>query len=188
MAIIQQPFSGNKLSKNGGFTLLELMIAVAIVGILTTLALPSFREMLRQNRATGLANDLAAALNLARSEAIKRGTQATVCKSGNITAASPTCSTAANWQDGWLIFVDTGVAGTVDGTDVRLKVGQPSNSVAVISADSSNTFANYVSYLPSGMSKGSSWSNGSLNICVDGAERSVILNTTGRVRFSKGTC
>jgi type IV fimbrial biogenesis protein FimT len=169
-----------------GFTLVELMITVAIVGILAAIAAPSFQDMLNQTRASSLANELAASLNLARSEAIKRGTQVTVCKSGNITAASPTCSTTASWQDGWLIFVDTGTSGTFDGTDTRLKVGQPSNSSAVITAGS--TFAHYVSYLSSGMSKGSSLPNGSLVICVNHVERSIIINTTGRNRFSKGVC
>lgn len=176
----------NQSEYNSGFTLVELMIVVAIVGILAAIGAPSFQDMLNQTRASSLANELAASLNLARSEAIKRGTQVSVCKSGNITAASPTCSTTASWQNGWLIFVDTGTSGTFDGTDARLKVGQPSNSSAVITADS--TFANYVSYLPSGMSKGSGLPNGSLDICVGGVARSIIINTTGRNRFSRGTC
>jgi len=173
--------------KSLGFTLVELMVTVAIIGIVTSLGVPNFLEMMRQNSATSLANELASSLNLARSEAIKRGTQVTVCKSANITNSSPTCSTTANWQDGWLIFVDKGTSGTYDNaTDIRLKVGQPSNSSAVISADS--TFSNYVAYLPSGMSKGSGLPNGSLDICVGDIQRSIILNTTGRIRFSKGTC
>jgi len=166
-----------------GFTLVELMITVAIVGIVAALGIPSFQEMLRQNRASSLANELAASLNLARSEAIKQGARVSVCKSANITDASPTCSTTANWQNGWLIFVDKGTSGSFDdSSDTRLKVGQPSNSNAVISAGS--TFTNYVSYLPSG----SSPSNGTLDICVDDVKRSIIIITTGRIRFSKGTC
>jgi type IV fimbrial biogenesis protein FimT len=172
----------NQSEYNSGFTLVELMIVVAIVGILAAIGAPSFQDMLNQTRASGLANELAASLNLARSEAIKRGTQVSVCKSGNITAASPTCSTAANWQNGWLVFVDTSTSGTFDGTDTRLKVGQPSNSSAAITFN--NNSDNYISYLPSG----SSTSNGTLSICVGGIQRSIIIISTGRNRFSKGTC
>ncbi len=169
-----------------GFTLVELMITVAIVGIVASIGVPSFQEMLHQNSASSLANELATSLNLARSEAIKRGAKVSVCKSGNVTASSPTCSSTASWQDGWLIFVDKDTAGTFDVSDTRLRVGQPSNSNAVISTD--NTFTNYVSYLSSGMSKGSGLPNGSLDICVNGVQRSIIINTTGRNRISKGTC
>jgi len=174
---------------NVGFTLIELMITVAIVGIVASLGVPSFQEMLHQNRASSLANELATSLNLARSEAIKRGTRVSVCKSANITESSPTCSTATttNWQNGWLIFVDKGTSGTFDNSsDTRLKVGQPSNSNAVIIADP--TFTNYISYLSSGISRGSGLPNGSLDICVGGVQRSIIISSTGRIRSAKGTC
>jgi type IV fimbrial biogenesis protein FimT len=182
MSLINKRLSGNILYRGLGFTLIELMITVAIVSILAGIAIPSFREMLRQNRATSLANELAASLNLARSEAIKQGVQVTICKSGNITDASPTCSTTDDWQDGWLIFVDKSTAGTVDAGDTRLKIWQPSNATAVITPDT--IFSDYISYLPSGMSKNS----GNIDICVDGAKRSVDISLTGRVRFTKGTC
>ena len=165
-----------------GFTLVELMVTVAIVGILAAIGAPSFKDMLNQTRASSLANELAASLNLARSEAIKRGTRVSVCKSANITDSSPICSTTANWQDGWLVFVDKSTSGTFDGTDTPLKVGQPSNSSAVITLNINSD--NYISYLPSG----SSPSNGTLSICVGGIQRSIIIITTGRNRFSKGTC
>jgi type IV fimbrial biogenesis protein FimT len=185
-AAVKETSMRSKTVSSLGFTLVELMITVAIVGIVASLAVPSFQDMLNQNRASSLANELASSLNLARSEAIKRGTQVSVCKSANITASSPTCSTTANWQNGWLIFVDKSTSGTFDGTDTPLKVGQPSNNNAVITA--APTFTNYISYLPSGMSKGSGLPNGSLDICVNHIARSIIINTTGRNRFSKGTC
>lgn len=175
-----------KPSKLLGFTLVELLITIAIVSILAAIGVPSFREMLRQNRATSLANELATSLNLARSEAIKRGTPVTLCKSANITDASPTCSTATNayWQNGWLIFLDKGTIGTFDNaSDERLKIGQPTMSNIAITPTTS--YANYMSYLPNGVSKGNGFQNGSFNICVDGLQKSVIINATGRVRFSK---
>jgi type IV fimbrial biogenesis protein FimT len=173
-----------KPQAQSGFTLTELMVTVAIVGILAGLAAPSFRDMLNQNNATSLANELATTLNLARSEAIKRAVRVTVCKSADITNASPTCSTTASWQDGWLIFTDKSTSGTFDSaTDTPLKVAQPNSSRAVITAAS--TFANYISYLPSGLSRGSGLPNGSLSICVDGAQRSIVIHATGRVHIDR---
>lgn len=165
-----------------GFTLMELMITVAVVGIVASLGVPSFQNMLNENRVTSLANELAASLNIARSEAIKRGTRVSVCKSANVSSTSPTCSTTANWQNGWLIFVDSGTKGTFDGSDIRLKVGQPSNSSAVITFN--NNSDNYISYLPLGNSS----SNGTLSICVGGIQRSIIIISSGRIRLTKGTC
>ena len=65
-----------------GFTLLELLVAIAILAIVASVAVPGFAEVIRQNRATTLANDMVSALNLARSEAVKRNTQVSVSPSG----------------------------------------------------------------------------------------------------------
>ena len=56
-----------------GFTLLELMVTVAVAAILTTVAVPGFRDLVQNNRVTSQTNELVAALTMARTEAIKRG-------------------------------------------------------------------------------------------------------------------
>lgn len=58
--------------KSSGFTLLEVLITVAVLSILVALAVPSFREMMDRNAVTTTANDILSSLLLARSEAIKR--------------------------------------------------------------------------------------------------------------------
>lgn len=170
---------------NAGFTLIELMITVSILAILSMVAVPSFRDMLRNGQLTAVTNEFVGALTYARSEAVKRGKRVTICKSDAPEVANPVCATSNNptWQKGWLIFVDSSTTGTFDGTDVRLKVGQPSSSTVVITEDT--TYDKYVSYLPSGLSKGRQLSSGKIDISLEGQTRSININVTGRIRISK---
>lgn len=84
-----------------GLTLLELMIAVAIISILVGLAGPPFRDLVRNNRLSAQASDLQRALVLARAEAMTRATQVTLCASKN----QETCGLSTDWAQGWIVFV-----------------------------------------------------------------------------------
>lgn len=90
-----------------GFTLIELMVAVAILAILLAVGVPSFQSFIASSRLTTANNDLVGAITLARSEAIRRGSRVTVCKSANSTA----CTDDGGWQQGWIVFIDTTRAG-----------------------------------------------------------------------------
>lgn len=89
------------LPRSHGFTLVELMITVSIAGILTAMAVPSFSDAIRNYRLTTAINDIFTSLNMARSEAIKRGVQVTLARSG---------ATSLIWTGGWQIYVDIGGA------------------------------------------------------------------------------
>ena len=78
-------------AKSAGFTLLEIMLVIALLAILLGLGAPSFTEFMRNSRITGKANDLLAGLNLARTEAIKRHVPVTVC-------ATPACSRVSAYR------------------------------------------------------------------------------------------
>lgn len=75
-----------------GFTLVELLVAVAIMAIIASIALPSFGNMLRRSRLTASANELVAALQTARMEAVRRNARITVCPSTTGSACA-----GANW-------------------------------------------------------------------------------------------
>lgn len=85
--------------KNRGFSLIELLVALAVVVIVTTLAVPSFSRLVDSNRVETAAAGLSAAAMLARSEAIKRGTIVALCAGSGVA-----CGT--DWGAGWTVFLD----------------------------------------------------------------------------------
>ena len=89
-----------------GFNLLELMVALAVAGILLGIGIPSFTEFVRNSRMTSTANDLLAAMYSARTEAVKRRVPVTVCLSANPADASPDCLSGGETPVGWFIFAD----------------------------------------------------------------------------------
>jgi len=66
-------------ASTSGFTAIELLITVAIVGVVAALAVPALRDLVLNNRAVSRINEFVAAVNLARNEAVKRGTPVTLC-------------------------------------------------------------------------------------------------------------
>lgn len=90
------------------FTLIELMVTLSILAIVMALAIPSFKSSVANNRSAGAGGELVTALNIARGEAIKRGSYVTICASDNGTS----CLSAGNWAKGWLIFADDATSAT----------------------------------------------------------------------------
>jgi type IV fimbrial biogenesis protein FimT len=86
-----------------GFTLLELMLTITVAGVILGLGAPSMAEFIRNSRMTSSANDVLAALHMARTEAVKRRAWTVMCMSANPTATTPTCTAAGT---GWIVFVD----------------------------------------------------------------------------------
>lgn len=84
-----------------GFTLIETMVAIAILAIVISIAAPSFTRMLQSNRAAVLSNELLGTLQIARSEALKRRTNIVLCRS---TTGSNTCVNGTDWSSGWLLM------------------------------------------------------------------------------------
>lgn len=106
-----------------GFTLLELMITIAVAAILVGLAVPSFQYVINVGRVTAPANELLAGVQVARMEAIRRGTRTVVCRSDNAEAATPACSAAGGAWPGWVAFVDANNNNALDAGEAVLRTG-----------------------------------------------------------------
>jgi type IV fimbrial biogenesis protein FimT len=90
-----------------GFSLLELMVALTVLGIGLGIAVPSFTDMTRRNRLATQTNSLMSALAIARSEAVKRGVAVTVCPAQTGSDSADQCSGESNWaENGWIVFTD----------------------------------------------------------------------------------
>jgi len=185
--------------KQKGFTLAELIVAIVILGILATLAAPSFRETLRSNRLATSANTFLSALNLARSEAVKLNQRVVVCKSDVDNTASgqdPRCATGGGFEQGWVVFVDADNDAEIDADEVVLRVQNAlSGETVLTSSDTSRELDNYVSYLGNGRTRAVNGmtQNGCLQL-TDAPDagnpkyRRILINTIGRVRVEEEKC
>ncbi|MFC4312112.1 GspH/FimT family pseudopilin [Steroidobacter flavus] len=185
--------------RTAGFTLLELMIAITVLTIGISIAVPSFNDMTRRHRLTTQTNSLMSALAIARSEAVKRGTPVTVCP---VAANNPDdCSTNSNWAaTGWLILSDVRTPlgrFNVDATaepntnDQILQRVAPASEqkIRVVNAEVSS-----LTYRPDGMVQlpaGTRTTTFVLSpeVCrnPDGSRRVEVI-AAGRVSFKKAAC
>lgn len=188
------------MKKSSGFTLLELMVVVAIGAILLAIGVPSLKPFVQGSRMTSITNELVAALNVARSEAIRRGSTGCVCASSTASTAAPACDAGGNWESGWISFLD--VAGDcvyADGADDLLKVWDGTAVASPLAIRNNNaliTAPGFVRFNSRGMpNAGGGLQMGTFSICddrgnvanVDGDSkaRAVILSAAGSARSTR---
>jgi type IV fimbrial biogenesis protein FimT len=99
-------FAGRRSAQVAGFTLIELMVTVAVLGILLAVAVPSFLDFMASSRGASISSAFVADMTRARSEAISANTCVKICQSDNAdTGAAATCASSGDdWQRGWIMF------------------------------------------------------------------------------------
>ncbi|WP_275097940.1 GspH/FimT family pseudopilin [Sedimenticola hydrogenitrophicus] len=155
-----------------GFTLVELMITLAVAVVALSIAVPSFQSAFQANRLTTQANALVTAINLARSEAIKRGVSTTLRAGGS------------SFEDGWCVHLGASCAGTdiLRQFEAMNQISVDSGGVTVVTFDARGS---------------KSVPNGVVNIdlqpdgCSAGTAdrlRTINIANTGRASVTAGNC
>lgn len=185
--------------RNKGFTLLELMLVITVAAVILGLGIPNMTQFVRNNRMTSAANDMLAAIHTARTEAVKRRTNISMCFSDNPTAATPTCTNAGR---GWVVFVDTNFNYAVDSGDTVLLQHDTlpatvfSTMKKTTSAGAADTANKGVTFAASGFVKVSNTPVRNIVLCdsrgntaVYGAQnsaaRAVLISATGRPQVTR---
>lgn len=175
------------------FTLMELMVTLSIAAVVVTIAVPNIQKFIKNNKMTGVANDMLTSLTLARNESIKLQQPVAVCASTNPKAADPTCTTGT-FTSGWIVWVDVNNNGLHD-TGERVLTAEDALD-PVISAGANNSFL--VSYAATGFAQtnpGGRATSTQMAMCDDrhnvptmgtqSAARAVMINQTGRARVTR---
>lgn len=131
------------LTKQSGVSLFELIVAIAILGIVLAIAAPDMGSVIANNRSTTASNELIKAMNMARSEAIKRGVSVSVCAAQDANFNS--CGN--DWTNGWIVFVNPDENTTIAGgtSEPIIAVKQLANNNLVINVNPNISIATFTS-------------------------------------------
>lgn len=161
-----------------GFTLIELLVTLSVASILLTMAVPNYRVFVQDSLLITQVNSFLSAMTLAKNEAIKRSSSATVCPSTNGTG----CTGGTVWSTGWIVFADADNDGAVDAGEEIIHVGS-----ALSGGNTLSSGRQRVTFAASGFSLGF---NTTFSLCDSrgaSASRALVLSNQGRFRTEVGT-
>ena len=118
------------MHRDGGFTLIELMIAIALVAILLATAVPALDDFTNDARQTGAINDFIASIHLARNTAITTNSRVTMCAS----ASGADCE-FTSWDSGWIVFGDLNSNGSLDGGETVVSASAAAEGLSILSGE-----------------------------------------------------
>lgn len=174
-----------------GMTLVELLVTMAILGILLGLAIPNFQSVIAANALRTATNDLMAGIAQTRALAIRTGKRATMCPS----LSGTYCDQSATWQDGWIIFSDPSKrGGALAATDAAVITAYHPSLASSIIVVSNDGIPGYISYGGDGQGKkiNGEVMAGTLRVCTTASAvldaeraRNLVMNFVGRISNRK---
>ena len=153
-----------------GFTLVELMVTIAVLAIVLSVAAPSFLGLIQGNRTQTLSQDLLGAVQLARAEAVKRRQTVLVCRRND---AGTDCAEGTDWTAGWLV--------RESGGDV-LRVWDPVSGMVVTSPQAS------VGFRSTGIAGAATNLSVTPSSGSGGRVGQISVSATGNTTFSMANC
>lgn len=168
------------MRRENGFTLIELMIAVGLTGLLLSMAVPALDIFVSNARQTGAINDFVSTIHQARSTAVTTNTRVTICPS-----AGGTDCESVGWNAGWIMFSDPDSDRKVDTDETVLAASGAVDGLTI----QSSQFGTFLMYRPNGrvMNASLNGSSGAFTVCDDrGASHAkvMIIDLSGRPRLS----
>lgn len=184
----KKPIPHANTSAQWGFTLVEMIVTLAVFGIILTIAAFSFKGLLRRNQVSAAASDFVSTLGYARSEAITRGQVVSVCRSTETTVPdnpntpTPSCSTqnGIGWEKGYIVFADNNGDGVRDPGEALLRI--VSGTAQGVTITGNGTLANSICYQADGFFP-SNPSNGTVTITGENKTLKMTLNKNGRIKM-----
>ena len=159
----------------GGYTLVELMIVLALLAIILALAAPGFTTLIERQKISAITADLVAAIRLTRAEAIRRGQRVDLVPVDG-----------ADWRSGWRIFIDSNDNRRVDAGEMIILVHDAAASGIAIESAMTDRSATYIAYAASGRTRTNANSQtpqfGHLSLSLGAQQRRIIINFLGRAR------
>jgi type IV fimbrial biogenesis protein FimT len=183
MQMQKQPEKYASTSRQRGYNLIELLTAMAVLAILTTVAVPGMRNIMLDNRRVSATNEFVYTMQLARSEAISRNQRVTVCPSVN----GRSCANRNYWSRGWIMFNDIDLNRVPGGTnETIMKYVEVNGDFDVAPIRFTGTYT----YRPNGRIMGTTTAvqNGEFVFCDqrgDDYARVVVVESNGRPQLSK---
>jgi type IV fimbrial biogenesis protein FimT len=172
-----------KKPKAAGFTLLEALVVMALLGLMVSLAAPAMSALRQQHQLQAQAEGLLDSLVLARSEALRRQMRVTLCARASDTACHP----SGAWQQGWLVFADANDNGQLDAGDTLIEMHPAVPEAMQLTV--TNTVKAYFSYGPEGRSAtlNGAFMAATWRFCKPGLDSGwqVVSNALGRPRLEK---
>jgi len=174
----------SRRTRAGGLTLVELMLVVALLGVLTAVAVPSFQSLQQRTQMRTEATRLLAALNLARSEAVRRNLPVSLCPSSYAVSGVLACD--GDYSGGWVVFSNPGRGRDVE-TGGLVQAYSPMHPQLQLSNRSGTLLTDeLITFMPDG----SAGRNRTLMICSRAqpqlASWSLVMNIVGRSRLVRG--